>query len=195
MNKTNNITGLVLAGGAGSRVGGQDKGLLPWRGKPLIAHVSERLAEQTSDLIISCNRNIADYHNLGFHTVEDKQSGFQGPLAGIEAAKELVKTEYLAVVACDTPMLPLDLVVRLMSPLLAHDQHKPLISVAHDGNREQYLCSVISASCLESLSTFLQQGHRAVKHWYRENHYAVVDFSDQNAAFRNHNDLDSFSRQ
>jgi molybdenum cofactor guanylyltransferase len=195
MNQTREITGLVLAGGAGSRVGGQDKGLLPWRGKPLVAHVSERLAQQTSELLISCNRNIADYSCLGFHTVVDKQSGFQGPLAGIEAAKERVKTEYLAVVACDTPMLPLDLVARLMSPLLAAEQHRPLISVAHDGKREQYLCSVINTSCLESLSAFLQQGHRAVRHWYQQHHYAVVDFSDQYEAFRNHNDLDSFSRQ
>ena len=187
------VTGLVLAGGAGSRVGGQDKGLLPWRGKPLVAHVSERLAKQTSQLIISCNRNIAQYQSLGFHTVEDKQSGFQGPLAGIEAAKAVVKTQYLAVVACDTPMLPLDLVTRLMVPLLRVEHPTPLISVAHDGKREQYLCSIINTSCLESLSGFLQQGHRAVRHWYQQNHYATVDFSDQHEAFRNHNDLDSFS--
>jgi len=189
MSHIDNITGLILAGGAGSRVGGQDKGLLSWNGKPLVTHVAERLERQTGQLLISCNRNLADYQSLGFLTVEDRRADFQGPLAGIEAAKDAVKTTYLAVVACDTPLLPTDLVARLLAPLIDGNSNAPLLSYAHDGEREQYLFSVLDVRCLDDLSGFLEQGHRAVKHWYRHIPHAVVDFSDQADAFHNFNYL------
>jgi len=184
-----NITGLILAGGAGSRVGGRDKGLLPWHGKPLVAHVAERLAPQTGRLLISCNRNLGEYQDFGFPTIEDQRSGFQGPLAGIEAATEHIKTDYIAVVACDTPSLPTDLVSRLLTPFSSDSNSAPLISFAHDGQREQYLFSVLDVRALENLTDFLEQGQRAVKHWYQQNPHTVVDFSDQHDAFRNFNQL------
>lgn len=183
------VTGLILAGGAGSRVGGRDKGLLPWLDKSLVAHVAERLAPQTGRLLISCNRNLDEYQDLGFPTIEDRRSGYQGPLAGIEAAREYVKTDYLAVVACDTPSLPTDLVSRLLIPFSAGDNPAPLISFAYDGYREQYLFSVLDVRALENLTDFLEQGQRAVKHWYKQNPHTVVDFSDQRDAFGNYNKL------
>lgn len=184
-----NITGLILAGGAGNRVGGRDKGLLPWHGKPLVAHVAKRLAPQTGHLFISCNRNLGEYQDFGFPTIEDQRSGFQGPLAGIEAAIEYIKTDYLAVVACDTPSLPTDLVSRLLTPLSSGGNPAPLISFAHDGQREQYLFSVLDVRALANLNNFLEQGQRAVKHWYKQTPHTVVDFSDQHDAFRNFNQL------
>lgn len=195
MTEINEVTGLILAGGAGRRVGGQDKGLILWQGKPLISHVAARLRAQTSALIISCNRNIEQYRSLGFPTVEDQRSGFEGPLAGVEAARSKIKTHYVAVVACDTPLLPLDLVRRLMVPLCADTEAAPVVSFAHDGQREQYLCALIKTECLADLSNFLQQGHRAVKHWYRQNSHVSVDFSDEYNSFRNHNYLDTKSGQ
>jgi molybdopterin-guanine dinucleotide biosynthesis protein A len=187
MTEINEVTGLILAGGAGRRVGGQDKGLILWQGKPLVSHVAARLQVQTSALLISCNRNIEEYKSLGFPTVEDQRSGFEGPLAGIEAARSRVKTHYVAVVACDTPLLPADLVRRLLVPLCADTETAPVISFAHDGQREQYLCALIKTECLADLSNFLQQGHRAVKHWYRQNPHVAVDFSDEYDSFQNHN--------
>ena len=195
MNQVIGVTGLILAGGRGSRVGGQDKGLISWRGKTLTSHVIDRLRGQTNELIISCNRNRAAYQRLGVRTIVDQRADFQGPLAGIEASREFVTTQYLAVAACDTPMLPLDLVPRLLTPLLEKNKTGPVISIAHDGTRQQYLCAVFDVACLEGLSTFLAQGHRAVKHWYQQTPHVVVDFSDQPESFRNHNDLDSFSEQ
>jgi len=189
------VTGLILAGGAGSRVGGLDKGLIQWSGSPLITQVANRLKKQTQTLIVSCNRNIGEYRSLGFHTVEDQRKGFAGPLAGIEAAHTIITTPYLAVVACDLPMVPLDLVERLISPLLHSNASGPIISIAHDGQREQYLCAVMKVSCLATLSDFLQQGHRAVKHWYKQNPHVLVDFSDQPLAFRNHNYPGDYSGQ
>jgi len=195
MTEINEVTGLILAGGAGRRVGGQDKGLILWQGKPLVSHVAARLQLQTSSLLISCNRNIEHYERLGFPTVKDQRSGFEGPLAGIEAARSMVKTRYVAVVGCDTPLLPSDLVQRLLVPLCAGTEAAPVISFAHDGQREQYLCALIKAECLADLSSFLQQGHRAVKHWYGQNPHISVDFSDEFDAFRNHNYLNTISRQ
>jgi molybdopterin-guanine dinucleotide biosynthesis protein A len=195
MNQAIGVTGLILAGGRGSRVGGQDKGLIPWRDKTLTSHVIDRLRGQTNELIISCNRNRAAYQSLGLRTIVDQREDFQGPLAGIEAARDFVATRFLVVAACDTPMLPLDLVPRLLTPLLEKTKTGPVISIAHDGIRQQYLCAVFDVTCLTDLSKFLRQGHRAVKHWYQQNPHVVVDFSDQPESFRNHNDLDSFSGQ
>lgn len=195
MTEINDITGLILAGGAGRRVGGQDKGLVLWQGKPLVSHVAARLLPQTSALIISCNRNMEQYKSLGVPIVEDQRSGFAGPLAGIEAASSMIKTRYVAVVACDTPLLPDDFVRRLLEPLCANAETAPAISFAHDGQREQYLCALIKTECLTDLSSFLQQGHRAVKHWYRQYPHVSVDFTDEYDSFQNHNYLNTISRQ
>jgi molybdopterin-guanine dinucleotide biosynthesis protein A len=195
MTEISEVTGLILAGGAGRRMGGQDKGLLSWQGKPLVSHVATRLKAQTSALIISCNRNIDKYESLGFPVVEDQRNGFEGPLAGIEAARSMLKTHYVAVVACDTPLLPIDLVPRLLTAMSTEVETAPDISFAHDGQREQYLCALIKTECLSGLSDFLQQGHRAVKHWYRQNPYVSVDFSDEYGSFRNYNYLSTISGQ
>ena len=192
---TSNVTGLILAGGAGRRAGGQDKGLLAWHGMPLVAHVLHRLQAQTDEVIISCNRNFDDYSNFSCQLITDQRENFSGPLAGIEAAIPHLKKQYLAVVACDTPRLPTDLVSRLMAPLLGTSGTSPALSIAHDGQREQYLCVLMKVACLSSLPSFLEQGHRAVRHWYRQIPHTVVDFSDQYEAFRNHNYLDDSLNQ
>jgi len=187
MVQNDNVTGLILAGGAGTRVGGQDKGLLPWRGKTLVEHVTQRLHTQTAEVLISCNRSLREYQSLGFRTVQDRLPNFQGPLAGIEAAMDFVKTDYLLVVACDTPLLPLDLATRLMAPLLQSGDPAPLISFAHDGQRGQYLFALLNRRCQPSLAAFLAQGHRSVKQWYQQIPHEVVDFSDQTESFQNYN--------
>ena len=96
---------LILAGGAGRRVDGQDKGLLLWRGKPLVEHVVARLKPQVDNLYISCNRNFEQYRRWADVLIADKRDNYQGPLAGIEAASSRITSDYLIVVACDTPLL------------------------------------------------------------------------------------------
>lgn len=178
------ITGLVLAGGAGRRAGGRDKGLVPWQGQPLVAHVARGLRPAVGRLLISCNRNTAAYAALADGTVADSRAGFQGPLAGLEAAAGIVRTPFLLVTPCDTPLLPGDLVPRLLQPLEAEGVD---IAWAHDGTREHYLCAALRSRCLADLAGWLDQGHRAVRHWYRNYRCATVDFSDHPAAFRNIN--------
>lgn len=183
------ITGLILAGGAGRRVGGQDKGLIEWRDKPLVEHVYDRIASQVGQLVISCNRNVDDYKRYGTTTVIDTRLDFQGPLAGLEAASQIVETEFVVVVACDIPLIPLDLVSRLMSPLIEPNSNAPELSYAHDGHRGQFLCAAMRQRSLLSISGFLEQGHRAVQQWYQSIDAVSVDFSDQPSAFTNLNKL------
>lgn len=190
MESVSNITGLVLAGGAGRRVGLRDKGLIPWRGKPLIAHVCDGLRPQVGKLLISCNRNFSRYKEYAAQTVPDSRGDFQGPLAGLEAASAYIGSDFLVVVCCDMPHLPPDLVTRLVSPLANNIPNSPEISYAHDGTRAQYLCAVIKRDCLSSLSSFLDEGHRAVHEWYQSRHSIPVDFSDHASKFRNYNKLD-----
>ena len=190
MESISNITGLVLAGGAGRRVGQRDKGLILWQGKPLIAHVCDELKPQVGELLISCNRNFTQYKEYAAQTVADSRGDFQGPLAGLEAAAHYIQTDYLIVVGCDMPHLPPDLVARLVAPLMQKSRNSPEISYAQDGDRAQYLCAAIKRECLSTLPGFLGDGHRAVHAWYQGRRTAPVDFSNQKSSFKNYNKLD-----
>jgi molybdopterin-guanine dinucleotide biosynthesis protein A len=189
------ITGLVLAGGAGTRVGGRDKGTLSWRGKPLAEHVCRRLRPQVSALWISCNRNLPFYTRLGDRLFTDafpaspphSHSSPAGPLAGLAAVSGEVSTPLLAVVACDMPRLPTDLIARLGQPLL--EDPRVELCVAFDGEREHYLAALLRRSCLPSVRTYLARGERSVKGWYATLRSAHADFSDQPEGFANINRL------
>ncbi len=190
MSGSQDTTGLILAGGAGLRMGGADKGLLHWRDEPMAAQVARRLRPQVSRLVISCNRNRDFYATLADATVADSRRDFQGPLAGLEAAIAHITGAYLIVAPCDNPLLPPDLVARLLDPLLSATGSAADISYAHDGERSQYLCAAVRASVLPSLPHFLDEGHRAVHLWYARHRCAVVDFSDETGCFANYNRLD-----
>ena len=190
MGSSQDITGLILAGGAGLRVDGADKGLLPWRDEPMATRVARRLRPQVSRLLISCNRNRDFYATLADAIVADNRRDFQGPLAGLEAAIPHVTGGYLIVAPCDNPLLPPDLVARLLDPLMSARGCGADISYVYDGERKQYLCAALRSSVLPSLSPFLDEGHRAVHLWYSRHRCAVVDFSDEADCFANYNRLD-----
>ena len=190
MNDKQQVTGLVLAGGAGRRVQGRDKGLILWQGKPLVEHLLERLKPQVETLLISCNRNIDQYQAYGLSLVVDHRPDYQGPLAGIEAAIKVIHSDFLLITACDMPLLPEDIVERLLHPLLQSSNQTLDVSIAHDGVREQYLCAMLRRSCLNSLSGYLASGQRAVRHWYALQQCINVDFSDKTGAFENYNRLE-----
>jgi molybdenum cofactor guanylyltransferase len=185
-----NITGLILAGGAGRRVGGRDKGLILWKNRMLVAHVFDRLQPQVTQVLISCNRNFDQYAALPAATVADTRRDFQGPMAGLEAAIDRIDTDFLLLVPCDTPLLPADLGDRLLRPLDSSLNENVEISYAHDGERGQYLCAAIRCSCLPSLHQYLDDGNRSVRHWYQTRRSIAVDFADQAGCFRNYNYLD-----
>jgi len=181
-----NITGLILAGGAGRRTGGHDKGLIPWAGKPLVQHVVERIKPQVDTVIISCNRNYERYRQFASAIVADLRPGHAGPLAGLEAACPHIGTDLLLLVSCDTPLLPNDLVLRLTTEL-RRSSTEAGICYAHDGHREHYLCAVLHRACLASVEDFLDKGGRTVRDWFHSCGARAVDFSDSREAFMNLN--------
>lgn len=181
------VTGLILAGGAGRRVGERDKGLLTWRGESLVGHVHSRIKGQVDEVIISCNRNADEYGRWSTRVFKDGRADFQGPLAGVEAALPHFESEYLLVVPCDTPLLPPNLAEQLLAPLLADASLG--ISYARSGDRDHYLCAILRRTSLLSLSGYLDEGGRAVRHWYVTQSTRAVGFPGDDGAFLNLNEL------
>ena len=156
------LSGLILAGGQGSRMGGRDKGLVSYRGRPLVDHVIECLAPQVDELLISANRNLDDYARRGYPVIPDTLPDFQGPLAGLLAGLQAAKHEWVLTVPCDMPHLPNDLAARL----LAAAQGKP-IAVATDDTRSHPAVMLIHTSLVDQLATYLQSGKRSI-HGFQE---------------------------
>ncbi|WP_404416372.1 molybdenum cofactor guanylyltransferase MobA [Marinospirillum sp.] len=157
------ITGIILAGGEGRRMGGQDKGWVRYQGEPLIHHVSQRLLPQVSELLINANRNQADYQSLGYPVIADLESGFQGPLMGILTGLKAASQPWVLFAPCDGPFLPEDLAARLYQAAL--DSQQP-IAVASDGERLQPVVVLIRRDCLVQLEAAMQAGERKPDRWY-----------------------------
>ncbi|MBW2939562.1 molybdenum cofactor guanylyltransferase MobA [Zhongshania aquimaris] len=175
------VTALILAGGEGRRMDGQDKGLLTWRRRPLITYMLDVIPKDIAHLIISCNRNIEQYNAYGT-TVQD--TNYEGPLAGIYAAMQIANTSYLLVLPCDSPLAPLDIYEQLAVSLTSNNAD---ICYAHDGEREQYLFALIRIQLKESLQEYLEAGNRQVHRWYEQHKIVKADFRGQQFAFKNCN--------
>ena len=184
MNDRSEYTAVILAGGRGSRMGGNDKGLVLLDGKPLIEHVITTIAPQVGHLLINANRNMADYQKFGYPVIRDELSGYQGPLAGIYSALEQISTPDLITVPCDGPRLPQDLVARLAR---AREAEAADIAVAHDGKRLQPVYALIAKKLRPSLKAYLDGGDRKIDLWYAQHKMATADFSDIPETFLNIN--------
>lgn len=177
------VTAVILAGGKGRRLGGQDKGLVEYQGKRLIQHVLDRIIPQVNSILINANRNQDTYNEFGYPVITDNLNNFQGPLAGFATAMKAVNTDYIMTLPCDGPNLPLDLVSRMTNALTDHHY----IAVAHDGKRMQPVYALIPVSLRGSLNAFLENGDRKIDLWYAQHPTKFVDFSDQVEAFFNIN--------
>lgn len=177
------VTGAVLAGGRGRRMGGVDKGWVEMGGRPLVAHVLQALRPQVGTVLISANRNQARYAACGHAVVADEIQDYAGPLAGIASAMAAASTPWLLVVPCDGPCLPPDLAVRLYAARADAE-----IAAAYDGQRLQPLFALLDIRLLRDLRHWLDSGGRGVESWYANHRLARVDFSDKPAAFVNLND-------
>lgn len=181
------ITGLILAGGQGRRMGGVDKGLQVFRGRRLIDHVYERLAPQVGGIIINANRNHDAYRTFGVRVVSDAIGNFAGPLAGLHAGLSVSRRPYLASVPCDSPFLPDDLIARLYAAL---DGSGADIAVARTGKWLQPVFCLARRSVLGHLTDFLKSGERKVDAWYATLLVSEVAFDDEEEAFSNINTSD-----
>ena len=188
------ITGLILAGGRGVRMGGVDKGLQPFRGQPMVSHVIARLAPQVGGLMINANLNLESYQAFGLPVWPDRLPGFEGPLAGMHAGLAQCKTAFLVSAPCDSPFLPDDLVARLFSALEARNAEVAVAVTGEGGQRQPHpVFSLMRASVLPSLSAFLQNGGRKAETWCRSLNYVEAHFPDE-SAFRNINTLEQLRR-
>lgn len=179
------ITGLVLAGGQGARMGGVDKGLQLWRGEPLARHALRRLQPQVASAAISANRHLDDYRAWGVPAWPDTWPGFAGPLAGWLSGLQHCKTPYLVTVPCDTPGFPVDLVARLWAGLCAANAQ---MAVARTPERPQPVFCLMSCMLAGDLRQYLERGERQVLRWTSLQCNTEVLF-DETAAFRNFNTL------
>lgn len=181
------ITGVVLAGGKARRMGGQDKGLTPFAGRPMVEWVINSLAPQVGALVINANRNREAYAAYGHAVIADEIEGFQGPLAGFASAMAAVSTPWILTLPCDGPYPAPDLAERLCAALAEQEAE---IAVATDGNRMQPVYALIPVALAASLRDYLAAGERKIDRWYARHRVALVDLSDHPEAFANVNTLE-----
>jgi molybdenum cofactor guanylyltransferase len=188
------ITGLILAGGRGSRMGEVDKGLQPLGGEPMVSHIIKRLAPQVGTLIINANRNLETYKRLGAPVWPDELTGFAGPLAGLQAGLLHCQTQYLVTAPCDSPFFPSDLVERLGGALAEQNADLAVVVTGEGKDRQpQPVFCLLKTSLLPHLNAFLQSGKRRIDAWYASLKVAEVSFDDE-AAFRNINTLEELQQ-
>jgi molybdopterin-guanine dinucleotide biosynthesis protein A len=178
------VTGVILAGGKATRMGGTDKGLVPIAGKPMIAWVIDALQPQVSAVLINANRNRGRYAEFGCPVIDDGDSDFRGPLAGMVSAMRAARTPYIAVVPCDSPLIGGGVVERLYAA--AASSGAP-IAAAHDGERLQSVFALLSCDLLDDLAGYLDDGERKIDRWYGRHDFETVDFSDVAESFANIN--------
>lgn len=182
--ESNNITGVILAGGQGRRMGGQDKGLMELNGRPLVEYLLDSLRLQTGQILINANRNHDRYQQYEVPVVEDQVGNYQGPLAGFSTAMQHANTDWIMTVPCDAPVIAADMAQRLMD---AVQRDGADLAVAHDGQRLQPVHALIPLHLLESLQAFMAKGGRKIDIWYAQHKMALADFSDVADMFRNIN--------
>lgn len=182
MTTTPVFSAVILAGGRATRMQGADKGLVLWQGQPLITQVLTKLQPQVDDVVISCNRHFAEYSQYGT-VVADTVANFAGPLAGMAAALPCCRHDWVLVVACDMPCLPLNLTQQLWQAL-----DNTRLAVAHDGEHLQPLCLLLHRSLLVSIEDEVTNGHAAVYKWIHKHAHNIAYINDK-TAFININSL------
>jgi molybdopterin-guanine dinucleotide biosynthesis protein A len=192
------ITGLILAGGRGSRMGGVDKGLQNFNGIPLALHTLMRLGPQVESVMVNANRNLSAYESFGVSVWPDASADFAGPLSGFLVGLERAETPYVLTVPCDTPRLPLDLAERLAQALVREDADIAMAAApetdAHGQTqiRTQPVFCLMKIELSESLVKFTHAGGRKIDAWTAQHKTVVVPFDtpgDDPLAFANVNTL------
>ena len=190
----NDVTGVILAGGRGSRMGGADKGLQNFRGMPMAMYTLMRLGPQVGEMMINANRNLSAYESFGVPVWPDSLSDYAGPLAGFLTGLEHCETEYMVTVPCDTPLFPQDLVARLGEALERDGADIAMASAREeDGQlRAQPVFSLMKRELMESLVRFTHEGGRKIDAWTAQHRTVLVPFDrpgDEPSAFANANTL------
>jgi molybdopterin-guanine dinucleotide biosynthesis protein A len=184
------ITGVILAGGQGKRMGSIDKGLQDLNGRPLVQWVLARLAPQVDTVLINANQNLPRYAEFGCAVLPDRIPDFAGPLAGLHAALSQATHPLLLTVPCDSPFLPCDLVQRLHAALEAENAE---LAVARTGDQVHRAFCLTRREILPKLDAFLASGERKVGLWHASLKLAEVAFDDEAEGFSNINTLEELA--
>lgn len=186
---TEQITGLILAGGRGTRMGHVDKGLQNFRGAPMALHVMLRLQPQVGELMINANQNLAPYESFGVPVWPDEMQGHAGPLAGMQTGLIHCTSDYMVTAPCDSPFLPTDLVQRLADSLLDAGADLAVAVTGEGATRQVHpVFCLMKASLLQHLTEYLRDGGRKIDAWYASLNTVEVAFEDE-GAFRNINTM------
>jgi molybdenum cofactor guanylyltransferase len=185
------VTGIVLAGGQGRRMGSVDKGLVLLHGRPMVQHALERFAPQVDELMINANQNADKYAAFGFPVIPDAIVGFVGPLAGLHVGLTHATQPLVATVPCDSPFLPVDLVTRLLGALKTMDAE---LAVARTFDQPHPVFALVRRSVLPHLTRYLENGGRKIDAWYATLKTIEVAFDDEANAFRNINTVDELKQ-
>jgi len=181
---TSLVTGVILAGGQGRRMGGVDKGLKVLRGKPMVAWVLERFAPQVKEVLINANQNLERYAALGHRVIPDEIAGYAGPLAGLHRGLTEAAYALVATVPCDSPFLPSDLIQRLRGAIYNTESD---VAVAKTADQPHPVFCLCRKSVLPGLTKFLAGGGRKIDAWYASLKVVEVAFDDNPGAFSNIN--------
>lgn len=180
MISSKDITGLILAGGRAQRMGGIDKGLIPFRGKTLIESAIAKLKPQSHTILINANRNITKYAAYGYPVIMDETPDFSGPLAGFSAGLKACKTPYLLTAPCDSPLLPTKL-AELLGAEMERGDFQLVYASSKDADGKiwaQPVFCLMRANLQDSLANFLLKGDLKIDRWFKELHSSTVIFDD-----------------
>lgn len=178
------ISAVILAGGRARRMGGEDKGLIELKGRPLLDYIISALRLQVGEILVNANRNLDRYRAFGYPVVEDIMGDYFGPLVGMATGMQATGKPYLLTLPCDSPLVPAQLAAMLYRGLQTEQAE---LSVAHDGVRMQPVFALLDCQLLPGLLDYLNEGGRKIDTWYAQHRLALVDFSAAPETFLNLN--------
>lgn len=190
MNRQTKVIGVILAGGLARRMGGQDKGLVHYKGQPLIKYALQSIEPVVDNAVINANRNLALYKQFGYPVIADQTDQFAGPLAGILSVMMQSEAEIILAMPCDSPLFTTAYLQRLLD---AMNTGQTEIAVAFDGERLQPVFLAIKSNLESSLKTYLNSGQRKIDRWLQQHRMTAVDFHEFPEIFLNINTLQELS--
>jgi len=190
MNSQTKVAGVILAGGRARRMNNQDKGLVSFKGRPMVSYAIAALAPVVDCVFINANRNINQYRQFGRPVISDQTDSFDGPLAGILAAMIHADADVLVVIPCDSPLIKTE---HLQKLLLTRTEHNADVAVAFDGTRLHPVFLAIKTALQTSLQEYLADGQRKVEVWLARQNLVRVDFSNEPEIFSNINTMAELS--
>jgi molybdopterin-guanine dinucleotide biosynthesis protein A len=190
MSNQTKVTGVILAGGLARRMNNQDKGLINYKGRPMVSHAIAALTAVADHSIINANRNKEQYEEFGLPVVADQTGTFDGPLAGVLTAMIYTDEDVLVVIPCDSPLIKAEHLQKLLTTRAENDAD---VAVAFDGKRLHPVFLAIKTSLKASLQDYLDSGQRKLDHWLEQQKMVKADFSNEPEIFTNINTLTELS--